>query len=281
MPKILYEDTGLQIKRNDNNGFCVVRLHYTADPRKRSEVWKREAQAGMRPSDWAMEYEIDFSALSGDLAFPEIREHKGHIVVRRPYPEFGPDMPYWGGLDYGSRNPSSVHFYTIHEGITYCVWELYEPCVNIDEFVYKVKSFPYWASVKYIAADPTIFGRTTRNSRGLPSSMYELFMEKGLTKLIRGNNNEQAWLAKMKEHWSDPNRITFKIFDCCKNMIQEFEGAVYASMSDKQKASKNWRETLADHNNHAMDDCKYYMNSSPKTPRIHRRHVREFWRLYT
>ena len=281
MPEILYKDTGLEIRRNDHNKFCVVKLHYTADPNKRSLEWRKEAQAGMRPADWAKEYEIDFGALSGDLAFPVMKEAKEHIVVKRPYPDFGRNLTYYGGLDYGSRNPSSVHFYTIVNGITYCVWELYEPCVNIDEFVQKVRSFPYWGSVKYIAADPTIFGKTTRNRRGLPASMYELFTEKGLSKIIRGNNDEQAWLAKMREHWAIPETPTFKIFDCCPNIIREFENAVYSTMSDKQKMASNWKESLADHNNHAMDDCKYFMNSHPKpTLRSHRRTVRPMWKLY-
>jgi len=264
LPIPLYDDTGIKIRRNDHNKFCVVELHYTADPHKRNDAWKAEAKAGMRQADWDREYEMSFTAVSGDLVFPEFVKIKHKIVVPQPYPEFGEHLVYYGGLDYGSRNPSSVHFYTIFDGVIYCVWELYEPCKDIVEFVNKIKAFPYYNRVKYIAADPTIFNKTTRNSQGMPASMYELFCQQGLTRLIRGNNDEQMWVANMRVHWTNAEDPTFRIFDCCPNIIREYESSVYTSMSDKAKMHANWKEKVLDKDNHAMDDSKYFLNSRPK-----------------
>jgi hypothetical protein len=77
------------------------------------------------------------------------------------------------------------------------------------------------------------------------------------------SNDEAAWLALMRKHWGNPDDPTFKIFSCCPAMIAEFKGAVYAGMRQAMM-SANFKEAIADVNNHSMDDCKYYMLSMPK-----------------
>src|SRR3990172_10053416 len=105
MPTLLHEQTGLRIVENDKNKFCVITLHYTADPAKRSPEGRAEAQAGMHPAKFAKEYEIDYTALYGAKVFPDIGTNKEHIVVDEPYPEFPDTQVYWGGFDYAAPNP--------------------------------------------------------------------------------------------------------------------------------------------------------------------------------
>ena len=116
---VLHEQTGLTIRKNHHNKFVVATLHYTADPSKRTAEWKSEARAGMRDADWRKEYEIDYTALSGEHAFPEIVEKKSKIVVSDPYPDFSEVTTFWGGLDYAQRSPASFHVYTIYDGVIY------------------------------------------------------------------------------------------------------------------------------------------------------------------
>ena len=262
--KILYEAKGVQVRRNGGNQFCVMRLHYTADPNKCSSDWYKAAKAGMRNADFQREYEINYTSVYGEPIFPEFSEHTEKIVQTEPYPDFGPNQTYWGGLDYGARNPSSVHFYTIHDQVTYCVWELYHPCKDPKDFVAEIKQFPYYRNVQYIAADPSVFSKTTRDNLGMPASMAEIFFKHGLRRIMPGNTNEAAWIAKMHELWANPDDPLFKIFNCCPNIIREFKRAVFASMSSKLLVTKNSREIMADKDNHALDDCKYFMNSRPK-----------------
>jgi hypothetical protein len=262
--KVLYEQEGLTVRKNGANDFCVIRLHYTADPNKRSAEWKKAAMAGMRTADFNREYEIDYTSVYGEPIFPEFNENMPNIIQKEPYPEFGPHQTYWGGLDYGARNPSSVHFYTIYDQCIYVVWELYHPCKDPKDFVKEVKSFPFYNRVQYIAADPSVFSKTTRDSMGMPASMAELFLQHGLHKLMPGNTNEAAWIAKMHELWQNPDDPLFKIYNCCPNMIREFQRCVFATMSSKLLTSKNYQEKMADKDNHALDDCKYFINSRPK-----------------
>jgi hypothetical protein len=267
MPKILHEQRGLKIVKNDKNKFCVVTLHYTADPAKRTKEWKNEASAGMHPAKFAQEYEIDYTALYGEKVFPEITAGKLKIVVNIPYPEFPPTQVYWGGLDYGGRNPSSFHIYTIVDDVVYSIWELYEPCRNIPEFVQKMRECPYWDNIKYIAADPSIWYKNQQTKQGALTSIYSLFVENKVNKLMQGITDEPAWVAMMRHHWQNLDEPTFRIFDCCANQIREFEGAIYVSTSERLLQTQNYREAISDHNNHSLDDCKYFMNSRPRLAR--------------
>ena len=66
---------GIQTWDNPRNGFHVIRLHYTADPKKRSPAWKTEAMKGMSSRAWRREYEIDFAAPEGEPVIPEYDAH--------------------------------------------------------------------------------------------------------------------------------------------------------------------------------------------------------------
>jgi hypothetical protein len=217
MPELLHEQEGLRIVKNDKNRFAVVTLLYTADPAKRSPEWLAEARAGMHPAKFAQEYLIDYTALFGEKVFPEIGAGRDKIVVREPYPEFGPEQVYWAGFDYGARNPSSFHVYTIADGVMYSVWELFESCKNIGDFSQKILECPYYNRIKYIAADPSIWYNNTQARSGDLTSRYVLFVEAKVHKLIRGLTDEALWLAMMRQHWQDPQDPTFKIFSCCVN----------------------------------------------------------------
>ena len=263
-PEILHEQTGLQIRRNAKNKFLVVHLHYTADPMKRSPEWKAEASAGMPPAKWEKEYEISWEALYGAKVFPEIITNRENIVLKPPHLDIGRTQVCWGGFDYGQRNPTSFHVYTIIDGVTYAIWELYQPCRNIPEFADKMKDCPYWEQLRYIAADPDIFRTRTSNKFGMACSVADLFVEQRVTKFIAGNNDEATWLATLRQHWAKVEDPTFRIFDCCPNMIREFESAIFATMTDRLLATQNYREGIADHNNHALDDNKYFFNSKAR-----------------
>lgn len=56
---------GLKAWDNPVNRFRVLRLHRTADPRKRTQQWIDTTRAGLSTSDWLREYELIWEALDG------------------------------------------------------------------------------------------------------------------------------------------------------------------------------------------------------------------------
>ena len=264
-PKILWEQTGLKIIKNLNNQFAVITLHHTADPNKRSPEWRAEAAAGMTTEQAARELDIDYTAVMGAKVFPEITLMRDGIVVPSPCPDFGPNVKYWGGFDYGLRNPSSFHVYTIVDGVTYAVFEVFHPCPNIPEFIEEMKRFPYWNCIRWIAADPNCWANTQQQSVGNPVSIQDLFWKNGVRNMIKGiNNQEDTWINLLRQHWSNPEDPTFRIFDTCPNLIREFETAIFVNQSERQLMTTSFKEAINDKDNHALDDCKYFMLSQPK-----------------
>lgn len=263
-PEILHQSLGLKIVRNPINQFIVCTLHHTADPNKRSEEWRREAAAGLTPEQAARELDIDYTAVMGAKVFPEITNYRSNIVIEEPYPDFGPDVKYYGGFDYGPRNPSSFHVYTVIDGMVWSVWELFKPCHNVPEFVAEMKQCPYWNRIRWISADPSCWAPTQQQAAGNPVSIYDLFWRNGVRNMIKGiNNQEDTWLAMMREHWTSED-VTFKIFARCHNQIREFETSIFVNQSERQLLTSAYNERIQDKDNHSLDDCKYMMLNLPK-----------------
>jgi hypothetical protein len=266
LAKILHTQPGLKIVQNERNGFVVCTLHYTADPRKRGSVWRAEAQQGLSQAKFEQEFEISYDAMLGEKVFPEIKNRHSEIVLKEGpyiYNQWPKDLVMWGGFDYGSRNPSSFHIYTIVDQICYVLWELYKPCKNIIEFAEDMKQCPFWDQIRYIACDPDIYTLKQRDMvTGGLTSVGQQLQQLGISKLTPGNTDEAAWLVQMQKHWCSPE-ITFKILECCPRMIEEFEAATYVGMSERQLETSDYREALTQKHNHALDDCKYFMNSMP------------------
>lgn len=265
-PEILHESTGLTIHRNEGNKFVVVTLYYYADPAKRKSEWIQTAKAGMTPNKWSKEYEIDYLAQFGERVFPELTDNRDSIIV--PTQDFDSTVgAYWGGFDYGARNPTSFHVYTYRDGCFYAIWELYKPCKSIPEFAREIKACPYYAGLKYISADPSIFDLRTHNAEGIPESIANLFRKEGVNKFIRGSQDEQSWISIIRKHWEHPDP-TFKICDNCHYMIKEFEECTFQDYSnERMRQEQNFKEGIQDRNNHALDDSKYFFNSQPAVPK--------------
>lgn len=286
-----YEQRGLKIRQNESNRFVVCTLHYTADPMKDNPAWIMEARHGVAPAEWQMEMEIDYTAMFGQKVFPEFTSHRDKIVIRQPYPQIYPDQSCWAGLDFGLRNPTSFHVYTMGKNesgdrVIYAIWEHYEVTKSIRGLVETLEeTCPYWDQLRWIAVDPALWKNDQPQMEGV-SRIIDQMIKAGMRKVIKGTREQAPWMALMREHWYDlENREpTFQIFDNCPNMIREFETIVYSTMGDQALKRKNYKETMVDKDNHALDDCKYFMVLGPrakpaKEARVQKR-KRELWRRH-
>lgn len=91
---------GIERWVNPRNGLFVVRLHYLADPTKRTLAWKAEASRNMEPRAWRREYEIDWTSPEGEPVVPEYQEGT-HC---RPF-EWQPDLRCLRFWDFGFVSP--------------------------------------------------------------------------------------------------------------------------------------------------------------------------------
>lgn len=110
MPGITEYDT--------EDGFHVLRVHYTADPAKRSEEWKAKEQQGTTIADWEQEMEINFNVPKGRPWYPEFR-YDFHVAKAPIAPIAG--RPIIRGWDYG-LTPATVFAQTSAKGQILILW---------------------------------------------------------------------------------------------------------------------------------------------------------------
>jgi hypothetical protein len=93
----------LKPRWNPTNKFCVLRLHYSADPEKNTPEWKEKTKRGISERSWNREYEIDYDTFEGKPVFPEFREdwHMGSFVF-----EPMPQKFVYRGWDFGYHRPA-------------------------------------------------------------------------------------------------------------------------------------------------------------------------------
>ena len=88
---------------NKKNGFFVIKLHYSADDRKRTVNWKSEASRGVPEDIWEQEYELNFQRQKGKKVFTEFSETT-HCKSLQPVN----DILFLRGWDFGYHRPACV-----------------------------------------------------------------------------------------------------------------------------------------------------------------------------
>jgi hypothetical protein len=131
--------TGLVLGRNANNKCDTVRLHYTADPGKRTQEWKSGAEVGLAPYQWQQEFEINWESHGGMPIFPmfdptvhispkpyELDLRKGRVYMTVPNPQskkdYVADVHLGLGIDHGRVNPcGAIQLALDHENDLFAV----------------------------------------------------------------------------------------------------------------------------------------------------------------
>lgn len=94
----LFPMQGVEIWRNPKNKFCVMEIHYTADPAKRGSEWKAEVAASMPRRDFLREYEISWETWEGLPVYADF-DVNTHGIKKRIDPYLG--LPLLRGWDFG------------------------------------------------------------------------------------------------------------------------------------------------------------------------------------
>ena len=267
--------TGLLLKRN-KQGHRVIRLHYSADPDKNpdTEIGKawfaketNKYVGGTGSLGWRREMEIDFGAGSGELVFPEFFDMEG-VLTCDPFDvlEIADKCNFFGGFDWGTRNPLSFHVYMeTPDHRFFSIWEYYDEHKPVPYVARRIRECPYYDRLQWIASDPTIWTENISKRDGFTSvaAMLQDEEEVGeefiVDKLTPAHDrSDVSGINKFKSMWSiTPPK--FVIFKTCVNQISEFKNLKYP----ERKETTNETEKILDKNNHTWDDAKYFILSHP------------------
>jgi hypothetical protein len=254
-------------------GQSVLWLHYSADPlkdpdnpvgKKWFETESSNTVGGPGGLKWRAEYEMDFSAGSGELVFPEFSDKRDKIVVK-PF-EIDETYLVYAGMDWGTVNPVSFHVYAESpEKQFFSVWEFYETKVTIRRMAEILRTqCPYYDRLQWIAMDPRAFNSHQQGREGL-TTLGEMFTdpdyvgEYTIDKLMPGHGCEdKSMINRVRNLWAyeDPK---LKFFNICTHQINEIQNLLHPPSDGRT----NFRETIVDKNNHSWDDLKYFLESHP------------------
>lgn len=252
---------GLSRRRLQRNKFTVLRLHYTADPTKRTEAWMASAKSGMTEAAWQQEMELNYDAKAGQPALPLFSIYRHQIVVN-PF-DIPRVWPRWLSCDFGTRSPSSIHAYTTApDGTAYCYWEYYQPG-SVFDFIEAIKSHPDFDLFQAIILDSACWkqDQNDQTSHQL-RSIVDYMEDEGVYPIRAARVDDRTKIATWDKVWLPLNKNldpSFKIFATCPNIVRELPGIVWAEYSETVQRSKNVREQLVDRDNHAFDDASYFL----------------------
>lgn len=89
---------GLEVWRNPKNQFVICDIHYSADPRKRSEEWKMNVKNALPIREWLMEFERSWQTFEGRPVYEDYNRSI-HVSTSTVRPE--PGIPLLLGYDFG------------------------------------------------------------------------------------------------------------------------------------------------------------------------------------
>lgn len=89
---------GIEIWKNKKNRFCVMEIHYSADPGKRAPEWKEVNSASIPRRDWLREYELSWETWEGLPVYADW-DTKIHGNPKIIDPHLG--LPLFRGWDFG------------------------------------------------------------------------------------------------------------------------------------------------------------------------------------
>lgn len=256
---------GLQVRENEN-GFTAVKMHYTADPDKSTDEWYEKTRRGYTEPAWQREYEMDFGAMGGELAFRKyFVEHGDKIIV----PDFQvPEAwPKYGTMDYGTLAPTAFLVYTIdNDGTIIVIWEYYSPG-PLSKHAQAIINCPYFYDLAWITIDPAMTSKT-QNIDGNLHSIQDLLADSYEIFTVPGDNDRRAGWERIKWHWRDldERESTLKITRSCKNLINELNSLRYDEWSTTMAQKRNPKEDIVPKDDHAADGLRYGVMSQPKIP---------------
>lgn len=194
--------TGLKTWRNPANKFFVARLHYSADPKKRTDDWRAAARAGSTWSEWMREYEIVFSSFEGVPVYQD--EYNRDFHVSKEPLVWSPDYPIVRGWDFGLgvSGMACIFAQLVSNFRLFIYKELLATDTDIEHFAVAVKKqsfewFPRchrWIDI----VDPSGFNRNQLDKRSCVDIIRQTLQTKpipGEKSIIKRRNSVIEFLS--------------------------------------------------------------------------------------
>lgn len=189
--------TGLK-ERDLSTGYCHLRIHYTADPRK-DAAWARKkslSYGGMDNPKWRREFELDYSAVEGQRVYPMLSEtHLIHLMLDyRMTQEYSVHRI----IDYGLRHPTVCLWVSVNAAGDIHIFREYYAVEKTIEYNCQEILRRTQEPIVSTWIDPATRQRIPLSQTNFaPTSIYDEFV-KGLRCPIRFADNSESGYDKVR-----------------------------------------------------------------------------------
>jgi hypothetical protein len=157
--------TGMKTWVNPINHFHVIRLHRSADPKKRSKEWVEKTRAGMDTANWLREYELQWEALDGRPVYQNEWSHEFNVA--KASIGWNPQLAVGRGWDFGLY-PACLFAQLFPHSRLIVLRECIGQDIDTERFIYEVDRlsnewFPDARFVEFV--DPTGKNRVGTDGR--------------------------------------------------------------------------------------------------------------------
>jgi len=223
---------GIKVWKNPINKFTVCRLHYKADPRKRTSQWRSDARAGIPFAEWMREYEIVWSSFNGIPVYAESYSKKFH-VSNEPL-QWSMEYPVVRGWDFGLDVLGMACVFTqlLSNSRLFIYHELVASDSDIYTFTEAVQrmSLEWFPGCKkfFDIVDPSGFNRDARNKG--KKSYCDTIREELKTRPIPGINSINTRIKSVVKFLSSNVRGLPKLVidgSECPTLVEGFDGGYH------------------------------------------------------
>lgn len=226
---------GLKAWTNPINGFRVLRVHYSVDPKKRSEEWKLAERKKYGEAEWNREQELMWESIEGKAVYGDFWDAAFH-VSRQPL-GWNPKLPVCRGWDFG-LNGACIFAQLFPHSRLFVLREAVSKDIAFERFVDEVArlSHEWFPGARFVEfVDPSgrfrmgadertyasILANRPLNARQILNGALGLAERiKGVTDFLREN------VKGLPSYLVDPS---------CETLIRGFNGGYLYSYDNKNR----------------------------------------------
>lgn len=248
---------GLKTWRNPGNKFFVSRLHYNADPRKRTKEWKADAQSGVPYSEWMREYEIFWSSFDGVPVYQNHYSKSFHVSTESL--QWAMEYPVIRGWDFGldTLGMACVFAQLISHSRLWILKELVASDSDIDTFAEAVQkqSFEWFPGCKryFDLVDPSGFNRNAaaKNKRSYCDAVRDICK----TKCIPGERSIAKRIKSIVTLLGSATQGLPKIYISgpdCPVLVEGFDGGYHFPLAKDGQVKSDPEKNAHSHDHDAL-----------------------------
>jgi len=255
---------GLKTWLNPINGFRVIRLHYSADPAKRSKEWRDNEKKKYGEAEWNREHELIWESIEGKAVYSDRWDSDFH--TSKVSLGWNPKLPVCRGWDFG-LNGACIFAQLFPHSRLFVLREAVSEDIDFETFVSEVNRlslqwFPGATFIEFI--DPT-----GRNRFGADGRTYSLILASAplrARRIISGANDLPARLKGVNDLLKENVKglPCYLVDPSCETLIRGFNGGYFFGYDKRRQLREKPEKNMFSH----PHDANQYLCSKVRSTKL-------------